>query len=79
MNAQDHTLIPAREALKIITWVNYYGLYHGSRGTDVLTRFPHGLYSREECQALKAKIINQGVNCRPARSQAGKKISYELV
>ena len=61
---ETHTLITPREALKILTWVNYAGLYAGSLRTNELTRFPAGhgrvLYSRQECEALKASIIEAG-------------------
>src|SRR5438046_967791 len=60
---ETHDLIPPREALKILTWVSESGLYAGSRRTNELTKFPCGkntLYSRQECEALKASIINAG-------------------
>lgn len=62
--AEKHTLIPPREALKILTWVTYHSLRHGCRGTDVLTRFEHGLFSKEECEALRDSIVAKGLDRR---------------
>jgi len=63
------TLIRPREALKILTWVRPSGLYSGAGGTSDLTRYPVGkstLYSKEECEALRDKIIENGI---PPRRQ----------
>lgn len=60
---EPHELITPREALKILTWVSASGLYAGSYRTNELTRFPCGsgtLYSRQECEALRDSIIEQG-------------------
>jgi hypothetical protein len=60
---EKHDLIPASEALKILTWVSSSGLYAGSRRTDELTKFPCGtglLWSRQECEALRDSIIAAG-------------------
>jgi hypothetical protein len=60
---ETHELITPREALKILTWVTYGGLYAGSYRTNELTRFPCGsgtLYSKQECEALRDSIIEQG-------------------
>lgn len=60
---ETHELIPAREALKILTWVSESGLYAGSRRTNELTKFPCGngfLWSRQECEALRDSIIAAG-------------------
>ena len=75
----NHTLIPVKEALAIITWVNYYGLYRGSRGTRVLTRFPHGLYSKEECEALRDSIIAKGLAGRERSLPGERPAITELV
>lgn len=53
-------LISRKEAVEILGFVSYDGIYRGAKGTDVLTRFPHGLYSRQECEALKASILAAG-------------------
>lgn len=74
----QHTLIPVREALKILTWVTRAGLRHGCRGTDVLTRFPHGLYSKEECEALRDEIIAAGF-ARQVKMRLERPVPAELV
>jgi hypothetical protein len=61
--SETHELITPREALKILTFVSYAGLYAGSYRTDELTRFPCGsgtLYSKQECEALRDSIIEKG-------------------
>ncbi len=61
--SKDITLITPRQVLKILTFVSYAGLYAGSRGTSVLTKYPVGgqnLYSLEEVEELLAKIIGKG-------------------
>lgn len=64
LDVQTKTLIPPREALEILTFVSRAGLYAGSRGTDVLTKFPcpngRNLYSKEECEALRDRLIGKG-------------------
>jgi hypothetical protein len=58
---ESHDLIPAGEALKILTWVSRSGLHIGARRTNELTRFPCGnetLYSRQECEWLRDSIIS---------------------
>lgn len=60
---ETHELITPAEALKILTWVSSSGLHVGARRTNELTRFPCGktfLFSRQECEALKASIIEAG-------------------
>lgn len=74
-----HTLIPASKALKILTFVTYHGLRHGSRGTDKLTRFPHGLYSQEECIALRDELIQQGVAQREKKQFDRRQVATELI
>jgi hypothetical protein len=75
----QHTLIPVREVLKIITWTTRAGLRHGCRGTNVLTQFPHGLYSKEECIALRDSLIKQGIAMREKREFDKREIVAELV
>lgn len=78
-NQETHTLIPAREALKILTWVTYHGLYRGSRGTGELTKFPHGCYSKEECEALRDSMVAKG-NARSEKQQFDRRrVPAELV
>lgn len=63
-NKSTVTLIPRREALKILTWVNGSSLYAGAYGTDKLTRYPAGkvcVYSREECEALRDEVMANGI------------------
>ena len=54
------TLISTKDALEMLPFVSYWGLYRGSKGTDVLTRFPHGLFAKEEIEELLASIVEQG-------------------
>lgn len=59
----EPTLITPREARKILTWVSAEGLRKGWAGTEGLTRYHAGevtLYSREECEELKARIVARG-------------------
>jgi len=54
------TLISTKDALKMLPFVTYWGLYRGSKGTNVLTRFPHGLFAKEEIEELLASIVAEG-------------------
>lgn len=56
----DVTLITTKEALRMMPFVSYWGLYRGSKGTDVLTRYPHGLFAKEEIEQLLESLIAQG-------------------
>lgn len=59
------TLITTKAVLELIPWVSADGLRKGCRGTNVLTRFPHGLWSKEEVLALRDDIVMRGI--KPAR------------
>jgi hypothetical protein len=75
---ETHTLIPPREALKILTFVTYHSLRHGCRGTNVLTRFDHGLFSKEECEQLRDEIIANGLKKRARKSIGQRMVPAEL-
>lgn len=65
--ADQVTLITTKEALAMMPFVTYAGLYRGCKGTDVLTRYPHGLYAKEEIEELLASIISRGESRRLQR------------
>ena len=82
MANQQITLIPPREAIKILTFVSAEGLRAGSRGTDVLTRYPienRFLYSKEECESLRDRIISGGRTRKTHREDRERKIPTELI
>jgi hypothetical protein len=64
------TLISTKEALAMMPFVTYNGLYRGCKGTDVLTRYPHGLFAKEEIEALLASIIARGESRANQRRQS---------
>jgi hypothetical protein len=74
-----HTLISSREALKILTWVSYHGLYRGCKGTNKLTRFPHGTFSKEECEALRDEFIERGFAAKEQINGNARPVPSELV
>ena len=63
----QHTLISTKEALKILSWVSYAGLYRGCKGTGQLTRFRVGqtfAFSKEECEELARKVMSTGTSVK---------------
>jgi hypothetical protein len=89
MNNGSPTLISTKEALKILTWVSYSGLLIGAKGTNALTRYPHGVFSKEECEELRLRMIEQGarlddskklpVRIRARYARAGRECPAELI
>jgi hypothetical protein len=72
------TLISTKEALKMMPFVTYHGLYKGCKGTNVLTRFPHGLFSKEEIEAFLESIIERG-QTRAVKQRQIADVPMELV
>lgn len=62
----------------MMPFVTYWGLYRGNKGTDVLTRYPHGLFAKEEIDQLVESIIAQGEN-RSAKKRQIRNAITELV
>jgi len=59
-------------------FVSYNGLRAGCKGTDVLTRYPHGLFDEEEIDALLDAILDQGEK-RMAKRERREVRARELV
>lgn len=55
------TLITIARVREILPFVSVSGIYRGAKGTNVLTRFPHGLFSEEERLELRDRIIEKGL------------------
>lgn len=72
------TLIKTKDALAMMPFITYHGLYKGCKGTDVLTRYPHGLYSKEEIEEYLASIVAKGES-RAAKRQQFEDLPEELV
>jgi hypothetical protein len=82
MAEKTTTLIRASEAIEILTWVSPESLRRGLGGTQSLTRCKsgkHWLYIKEECLALKNKIVAAGYARKEKQAFDRRNIPTELV
>lgn len=74
----EPTLIKSTEVLQLLPWLKYHTLYRGGAGTDKLTRYPHGLFSKEEVLKFKENIIASGRR-RSDKLRQTRKVQKELI